>query len=268
MLFSNQALSLLALASICISQLVLPTHGHAFWVNIKKEEGVVELNFSEKAGLPDAAIQFVKDKIQNEEAFKFSALRFAENGSIRGRPDFLNIDWVLEDDRIVGTLPDMTQGSSMLVMGHLDFGPFNDYGMDVDDLQMQFTSNQLHHQHRDKLKIEAHQHMKEKPFYVGLDGCDEDITVTVHGLSSSLNDEEKDPISVCLYVLGGEEIGCQDVLKHHFADDDAAIVKFSKHWDASSTIFAKTKVMFPSSDGKGVAKIATTTAGYTPQCTN
>ena len=76
--------------------------------------------------------------------------------------------------------------------------------------------------------------MKEKPFYLGLDGCDSEVTVTVHGLSTSL---DTNLVSLCLYEKGGKEIGCQDTA-HHGGDDDAEMAKFAVDFESQTTVFA------------------------------
>jgi len=230
--------------------------GHAFWLNVEDDQ--VEVTFSEKANVPDTAIQHLKDKI--EDRFELAAYSKSLKG---GRGKLLKIDWALQEDRITGVLP---KGAlSAAVMGHLDFGPFNKYGMDVDNLRMQFSSSQLS-ETKDKLQVSAHAHMKVKPFYVGLDGCDSEIIATVHGLSASIDEK---PISVCIYTTGGHEIGCNDVVANDGSDDDdAATARFETDLGTTTTIFAKTRALFPSESGKGVAKIATKAATYKPQCTS
>jgi len=172
------------------------------------------------------------------------------------------INWRLEDERITGDLKDLKNSpySSIIVSGHLDIGAFSEYSIDVDDLQQHFYSDQLLNKNT-PIKVHAHDNMKEKPFYLELVGCKSEIVATIHGLSTSI---DKTPISVCVYELGGHEIACQDA---EAKDDDAAVARLATELEATTTIFAKAHVMFPSPGGKGTAKYVTTSVEYTAECT-
>jgi len=264
-MFKNIAAALLLGTSSLL--LVPKTDAHFFWVNVDKAAGEVEVTFSEKAGVPDGAIQHLKDKIDGGFALYAmsldkvdSKLRAPHNHG----PRRTSLDWRLEDERIVGSLPkEMEASSSIVVSGRMDFGPFSEYGIDVDDLQQHFSSDQLLNK-KTPLKVPAHEKMKEKPFYMEVVGCDSEVVATVHGLSTSTDKET--PISVCFYALGGKKIGCEDA---ETKDDDAVVARL--HIDAKlggkTTIFAKTRAMFPSDGEKGTIKFITVSAEYAPECT-
>ena len=249
MIMKKTIASILGISSL----LVVPTDAHFFWANVDKAAGEVEVTFSEKAGVPDGAIRHLEDKIRDN--FSMFAMSLGEGE----HPVRKGIDWHLEDDRIVGVLPDIEPSSSIIVSGHLDFGPFSEYGIDVDDLQQHFYSDQFLNKNT-PMKVQAHEKMKEKPFYVELVGCDSEIIVTIHGLSTSIDET---PISVCAYELGGQEIACQDA---EVKDDDVAVARIVTSLEAPTTIFAKVRATFPSEGGKGTAKYATVSDNYKPQC--
>ena len=110
MFFIKNCAAVLAV-SIAVSQFVAPVNAHSFWVDVNKEDGKIEVTFSENAGVPDKAIQYLKEKIESDE-FRLSAFSIDKN--IRGR---LIVDWTLQEDSIVGQLPQGTGSSSVIVMG-------------------------------------------------------------------------------------------------------------------------------------------------------
>ena len=236
--------------------LMVPTDGHFFWLNVDKATGEIEVTFSEKAGVLDGAIKILEEKIQD----RFALFAMSPGEGEGKRPTRKSIDWHLEDERIVGAIADYDpSSSSIIVSGHLDFGPFSEYGIDVDDLQYHFFSDQLLSKNT-PMKIQTHEYMREKPFYVELVGCNSEIAATIHGLSTSIDEA---PLSVCFYELGGQEIACQDV---EAKDDDAAVAKISTSLEITTTIFAKVHATFPSEGGKGSRKYATVSDNYEPQC--
>ena len=236
--------------------LIVPTDSHFFWLNVDKVAGEIEVTFSEKAGVPDGAINNLEEKIQDN--FALFAMYLGEGEG--KRPTRKSIEWHLENDRIVGAIADYDpSSSSIIVSGQLDFGPFSEYGIDVDDLQQHFFSDQLLNKDT-PMKIPAHGHMREKPFYVELVGCNSEIAATIHGLSTSIDEA---PLSICFYELGGQEIACQDV---DAKDDDAAVAKIPTSLEIATTIFAKVHATFPSEGGKGSRKYATVSDNYEPQC--
>mmetsp|Transcript_12687 Transcript_12687/g.16021 ORF Transcript_12687/g.16021 Transcript_12687/m.16021 type:complete len:257 (-) Transcript_12687:86-856(-) len=254
MRFARKALAMLGI----VNHFIVFTDAHSFWVNVDKETGTVEVTFSEQAGVPDKAIQHLKEKIN--DSFRLNAMIFG--GGLRQGPQRLSIDWSLGEESITGTLPtEVMNSDSSAVAGRMDFGPFDEYGIDVDDLVMQFSSSQLIGR-RDKLHVAAHQQMHEKPFYMGLDGCNSEIVATIHGISSSI---DEDPLSVCIFKLGGEKIDCKDA-EQASEGDDSAVARFTTSMDTKTTIFAKTDATFPSSGEKGIRKHSTVSATYTPQC--
>mmetsp|Transcript_27281 Transcript_27281/g.58383 ORF Transcript_27281/g.58383 Transcript_27281/m.58383 type:complete len:314 (-) Transcript_27281:168-1109(-) len=194
-------------------------------------------------------------------------------GNKRG-PAHVIQGWTLEDNRISGDLPDelkeqlrASQSTSIIVSGHLDTGASEDGTME--SLQHHFYSDQLLNKNI-PLKIPAHETMKEKPFFVELVGCDEEIVATVHGVSSRIGSLRNAPVEVCVYELGGQEIGCQNA---NFQDterltDDTGIARINTKIGVSTTIFAKVEATFPSEDGTGPghAKYATVSDNYEPNC--
>uniref|UniRef100_A0A7S4EKZ1 Uncharacterized protein n=1 Tax=Pseudo-nitzschia australis TaxID=44445 RepID=A0A7S4EKZ1_9STRA len=226
-----------------------------------------------------------KDSSYNHEIYKKKNGNNGKHGNMRGPAHVL--EWELLDDRIVGVLPtELTEyeSSSVIVSGHLmedagtststhtastanDSDNRNDAGF---ELQHHFYSDQLLNKNT-PFRIPAHETMKEKPFYVELVGCDSEIVATVHGVSnrSTFAAAEPPPVSVCVYEIGGQEIGCRDadaVTKGPQATPDTVVARIPTTLGVSTTIFAKVHVVFPG-DGDGeTMKYATVSDNFEPQC--
>jgi hypothetical protein len=129
-----------------------------------------------KAGVPDGAINNLEEKILDNFALFAMSLGEGEGK----RPTRKSIKWHLENNHIVGAIADYDpSSSSIIVSGHLDFGPFSEYGIDGDDLQQHFFSDQLLNKDT-PMKIPAHEHMIEKPFYAATINKIDIIHVTLH----------------------------------------------------------------------------------------
>jgi len=255
-LFGKETLTALLL---CIKR----ADSHFFWLQIHKETNEVEVSFSEKAGVPSDSMEHISSQLK--DGLHIYAMSF--HGGRTGRPSREEIEWSLQDNRIIGSLPvvEDSQSHSTVVIGRMDFGPFSRDGIDVDDLQQSFKSDQLVRR-QDAKRVHAHDKMKVKPFYLALKGCGPNLELVIHGLSARLEESTAD--KACFYEVGGREIGCEKIVPDE-DDDDVATVTIASDLKRDATIFAMAHGLFPSNEetpGKGTAKYATISADYTATC--
>eukprot|EP00588_Corethron_pennatum_P018470 CAMPEP_0194305786 /NCGR_PEP_ID=MMETSP0171-20130528/3137_1 /TAXON_ID=218684 /ORGANISM="Corethron pennatum, Strain L29A3" /LENGTH=245 /DNA_ID=CAMNT_0039057411 /DNA_START=47 /DNA_END=784 /DNA_ORIENTATION=+ len=162
---------------------------HYFWADVDETSSRVEVTFSEKAGVPDRTIQVLKDKLAGQEMSVFSL----EKPTVAVVAN-------LEDDRMAAPLPEIV--GPAVVVGSLDYGYFAMVG---GDLQYTF-STQIYREEADWTSgfFSDFVSPADGPMTILMNSCGPEGEFRIYGLPPTASGE----VGVCVYALGGAELGC------------------------------------------------------------
>jgi len=268
---------------VVVVGLLLPysADAHFFWAKIVQEttqQQVVEIVFSEEAGVIDDTIQMIAPKIQSG----FSIELVGKDNHVQA------LSWTLEESWIVAGIPLGLDYEGSMAVGSLDYGHFPQIpGNPI--LQYTFAASQLllsegKEEEEDKeeeksllLSEITMEDIKEKFDPLGdnmlvlMSHCGDEVSLTVLNVGGA-----RDTIKVCLYGEGSiGEIGCKEASVSDVGEYDEVYLTIPHNLESNqldTTLYVMANAIFldpfdPENPELSVAQYSTNSITFNPRCT-
>jgi len=236
--------------SLIISLFWMPiASSHYFWAEELEEDNVIEVVFSEQAGVPDPVLSHLADRV-------------TEMTIITGNDDAMSIPLENKGDHLIGRVDVDESSSPYLAVGFLDYGPFREM-TPPPDLQYTFAV-QVSEEESDWTVFfeQLSSSSSLSHFTIVMKSCGPPYTFAVIA-----GDEKIQKVDVCLFEKGGLKLGCtsgkpDDDTNLVMIDDDEAIITTA----AGNTLYALANATIGEPDSRTIM-FASTSVTFEGPCT-